>query len=95
MTKAMTKSELASAVAESAETTKAAASKMIDALMDVVSRELVGGNEVVLPGVGKLLTKTRAARTVRNPADGSTLEKPADKAVKFRPAKGLKDGVNA
>lgn len=95
MNKPLTKSELASALAEATDTTKAAAAKSIDALMGLVSSQLAEGNEVVLPGIGKLLVKERAARTVRNPLGGGTLDKPADKAVKFRPAKGLKDAVNA
>ncbi len=49
--------------------------------------------EVVLPGLGKIVTQHKPAREGRNPATGETLTIAAHKAVKFRPAKSLKDAV--
>lgn len=95
MSKSLSKSELAAAVAEGAETTKAAAAATIDAMLGVVARELAAGNDVTLPGIGKLVIQERAARKIRNPQTGETMDKAADRAVKFKPAKGLKDAVNA
>lgn len=95
MSKTLSKSELAAAVAEGAETTKAAATTTIDALMAVVTRELAAGNDVTLPGIGKLVIQERAARKIRNPQTNEMMDKAADRAVKFKPAKGLKDAVNA
>ena len=94
MSKSLSKSDLAAAVAEGASTTKAAAATTIDALLAVVTRELAAGNEVTLPGVGKLVIQERPARQIRNPQTGEQMEKAADRAVKFKPAKGLKDALN-
>ena len=60
---------------------------------DVITAVLLESGEAILPGLGKLVTQQKAARTGRNPATGETLHVPAHKAVKFRPAKALKDAV--
>ena len=62
---------------------------------DVIAAGLVEEGEAVLPGLGKLVTQQKDAREARNPKTGETIPVPAHKAVKFRPAKGLKDAVNA
>lgn len=90
-----TKAELTAAVAETAQVSKSDAAKIIDSLMTVVTQDLASGNEVTLPGLGKLVPQERAARQVRNPSTGEMMQKDADRAVKFKPAKSLKDAVNA
>ena len=62
---------------------------------DVVGAALIEEGEAVLPGLGKLVTQQKDAREARNPKTGATIPVPAHKAVKFRPAKALKDAVNA
>lgn len=62
---------------------------------DVVGAALIEEGEAVLPGLGKLVTQQKDAREARNPKTGATIPVPAHKAVKFRPAKTLKDAVNA
>ena len=91
----MTKAELVAAVAEQAGVEKKAAATMVDAMSDVVTKEVANGGAVTIPGVGKVYTKERPAREVRNPATGEMMKKDADRQVKFTVAKSLKDGVNA
>ena len=67
----------------------------LDAIAEVVVREVTAGGAVTLPGLGKVACKARPERQVRNPATGETITKPADKQVKFAIAKSLKDSVNA
>lgn len=66
---------------------------VLNGLAHVAGAELVEGGEVTLPGLGKLKTDQRAARTGRNPATGEALEIPAKTVVKFSPAKVLKDAL--
>ena len=90
----MTKSELITALADKAGTTKSAAASIVDALTDVATAQLATGNEVSLPGIGKLTVAHREARTGRNPATGAPAEIPARVAVKFAASATLKNALN-
>lgn len=91
----MNKSELITKVAAAAETSKTTAEDVINALGDVATATLAAGDEVTLPGLGKLSATTRAAREGRNPATGDAITIPARRAPKFGAAKALKDALNA
>jgi DNA-binding protein HU-beta len=60
---------------------------------DVVQAALAEEGEAVLPGLGKLSVKTRAAREGRNPATGEALRIAAKRVPHFSAAKALKDAV--
>lgn len=94
-TKPMTKTQLVAAIADAMGADKKMAGAALDALVEVVTREVAAGGSVTLPGLGKVACKARPERQVRNPATGETMTKPADKQVKFAIAKALKDSVNA
>ncbi|WP_112310630.1 HU family DNA-binding protein [Pseudogemmobacter bohemicus] len=94
MSKPMTKTQLVAAVAEAMGADKKTASAALDAIADVVAKEVTSGGAITLPGLGKVACKERPERQVRNPATGETMTKPADKQVKFTIAKALKDLVN-
>ena len=89
----MNKQELAAALYEEAATTKKEANAMLDALGVVVAKVLASGDEITLPGIGKLSVKKRAARIGRNPATGEELKIKAKKVPHFSAAKALKDAV--
>ncbi|RMH48101.1 MAG: HU family DNA-binding protein [Alphaproteobacteria bacterium] len=91
--KPMTKTQLVAELAAAAGIEKAAAGRALDALAAIVAGEIEKGGAVTIPGIGKVFVRERPARTVRNPATGATIEKPADKAVKITVAKKLKDVV--
>ena len=95
MSKPMTKTQLVAALAESMGADKKTASAALDAIADIVAKEVTAGGAITLPGLGKVACKERPERQVRNPATGETVTKPADKQVKFTIAKALKDTVNA
>lgn len=90
-----TKKELISTVAEAAAVSKKTATAVIDALSDKAVETLAAEGEVFLPGIGKISTRARAARQVRNPSTGEKLDKPADRALKMTFAKAAKDAINA
>ena len=94
MAKPMTKTQLVAALAETMGADKKTASAALDAITEVVTKEVAEGGAVTLPGLGKFLCKDRPERQVRNPATGETMTKPADKQVKVSIAKALKDSVN-
>lgn len=95
----MNKSELIAAIAADTRLAKHNVEIVLDSLARVVSDHLAGADphvdaEVTLPGLGKLKTTTRAARTGRNPATGAPIEIPERVALKFAPAKSLDDRLN-
>ena len=92
--KSMTKTQLVAAIAEKMDAEKKTASAALDAITDVITEEVSGGGAVTLPGIGKIMCRERPERTVRNPATGEQLQKPADKVVKMTIAKALKESVN-
>lgn len=94
MTKPMTKTQLVAALAETMGSDKKSAAAVLDAVAEVVTREVAAGGAVTLPGIGKISCKARPERQVRNPATGEIMTKAADKQVKVTIAKALKDSVN-
>ncbi|MDO9524992.1 MAG: HU family DNA-binding protein [Gemmobacter sp.] len=94
MSKPMTKTQLVAALAEAMGGDKKTATAALDAVAEIVTREVAAGGSVTLPGIGKIACRARPERQVRNPATGETMTKPADKQVKIAVAKALKDSVN-
>jgi len=90
----MNKTELIDQIAASAEISKAAAGRALDATVAAVKDALKNGDTVSLIGFGTFYVGERAARTGRNPRTGNTLEIKAAKSPKFRAGKGLKDAIN-
>ncbi|REC57726.1 HU family DNA-binding protein [Rhodosalinus sediminis] len=94
MAKAMTKTQLVAALADEMGSDKKTAGTALDAVCNVITREVADGGAVTLPGVGKFYLRERPERMVRNPATGEQLKKEADKQVKVTIAKALKDSAN-
>ncbi|WP_020409394.1 nucleoid-associated protein HU-beta [Hahella ganghwensis] len=90
----MNKSELIDAVAASADISKAAAGRALDAVVESVTDALKKGEQVTLIGFGTFSVKERAARTGRNPQTGDTINIAAAKVPSFKAGKALKDAVN-
>ena len=90
----MNKSELIDAIATSADISKAAAGRALDAVTDSIITALKGGEQVALVGFGTFVVKERAARTGRNPQTGAPIEIAAAKMPSFKAGKALKDAVN-
>jgi len=87
------KSELIDAIASSADISKAAAGRALDATMDAVKKALKKGDMVTLVGFGTFYVGKRAARSGRNPRTGATIKIKSAKVPKFRAGKALKDSV--
>ncbi len=91
MAKALTKSQLATEIAEKSGITKKAAAEILDFLAALAYQN--AKNTFTLPGIGKLVLVNRKARVGRNPATGEAIKIPAKKVVKFRVAKAAKDAI--
>lgn len=85
------KSEIVTAIAESAEISKKQAEAALETLVRLSYQEAHNG--FIIPGLGKLVLVDRPARKGRNPATGETIDIPARKAVKFRVAKAAKEAI--
>lgn len=90
----MNKTELIDAVAKSADISKAAAGRAVDAMVTAVRVSLKKGNMVTLVGFGTFYVGKRAARAGRNPRTNEVIKIKAAKVPKFRAGKALKDALN-
>lgn len=90
----MNKGELIDAVASATDLPKAAAARAVDAMLNTITGALRGGGQVTLVGFGTFLTRSRAARTGRNPKTGDTIQIAAATVPAFKAGKALKDAVN-
>lgn len=89
----MKKEELIEALEGASGQSKAAVTAVLDALPGVLVGALRDHKALTVPGVGKFEAKTRAARTMRNPATGAPIEKAATTVPQFKPVKALKDTI--
>jgi DNA-binding protein HU-beta len=92
----MNKSELIQDLAASAKLSKADAQRAVDALFNaggIISKALKKGDKVQITGFGTFETRTRKARTGRNPRTGKEIKIAASVSPSFRAGKGLKDAI--
>lgn len=89
----MNKADLAQKVQDVLGGTKTQAEEVVETIIDSVVSTLKKGDEVSVAGLGIFSTKMRPARQGRNPRTGETIQVPAMRTPKFRPAKALKDAV--
>lgn len=87
---AITRSDLVSALAEKAGTSKTDADSVLSAFADVLVDAVGKGEKVSIPGILSVERVARAARTGRNPATGETIEIPAGHGVKVSAGSRLK-----
>ena len=90
----MNKAELIERVARDTGLTKADALRVIDALLDNVTKSLRKGEKVTLVGFGSFQTARRRARNGRNPQTGTPIKIAARRVPKFVPGKDLRDEVS-
>ena len=91
MAKALSKSQIAAAIAEKASISKKQAAEILDYVAQLAYKN--AKNTFTLPGLGKLVLVNRKARQGRNPMTGATIQIPAKRVVKFRVAKAAKDAI--
>jgi len=90
----MNKQEMITELSSKTKMTGAAAGRFLNAFIETVSDALAQGDVVQLIGFGTFSTRERAARTARNPKDGTTISVPGKVVPAFKAGKALKDSVN-
>ena len=90
----MNKADMIEHIAQSAEISKLAAERAVDALVGAVKSSLKKGQMVTLVGFGSFYVGKRAARAGRNPRTGEALKIAAARVPKFRAGKALKEALN-
>lgn len=91
----MNKPQLIDAITNYTSVNKKDVGLVLDGLASALQQKLFEGEEVTLPGIGKLRISERAARQGRNPKTGEAIQIAATTTVKFSAAKALKDAVNS
>lgn len=90
----MNKGDFITAVADTAELSKADGGRAVDAMIEVIKKALKKGDTITLVGFGTFSVRKRAARQGRNPQTGATIKIKASKSPAFKAGKALKDAVN-
>lgn len=90
---ALNATQLAEGIANKFDLSVTKAKDIVKDVFDVIQNELTDGDGVAIHGFGSFSVAERAARTARNPTTGEPVQVPAKRAVKFKPAKALKDAL--
>ena len=93
MSKRLTKSQIMAELATRWNVSKRQAEEMYEHFVKMAYEEIKRAGEFVMPGLGKMAKKHRAARVGRNPATGATIQIPAKTVVKFSVAKAAKESL--
>ena len=91
----MTKDELVRRFREVSGLTLDKAEEYFDSLCGIMAEELLKGGEVRLTGIGKIVTRERAARAGRNPRTGEAIAIPASRALSICTSKPFAQKLKA
>jgi DNA-binding protein HU-beta len=89
----VTRADLVSSMAASANWTKAAADRALRALLDSIRLSLKRGQPVTLVGFGTFSVARRKPRTGKNPRTGKPMHVPGGRSPRFKPSRELKRAV--
>jgi DNA-binding protein HU-beta len=89
----MNQGQFIDALADIAEISKADARRIVLCVADLALNALYAGETADIPGIGRLDTRVRPARTGRNPGTGDEIQIPARSSVTFKPAKRLREAL--
>ena len=91
--KPLGKTELIDAVAKATKLEKTKAKAVIEATIDVITKELKKNGRVQLTGFGTFSNSRRKKRMGVNPKTGDKITIPARKVPKFTAGKALRDTI--
>ncbi|SIS86001.1 HU family DNA-binding protein [Alicyclobacillus vulcanalis] len=87
----MNKMELINRVAEETGLKKKDAEAAVNKVFEIIEKALANGEKVQIIGFGTFETRSRAARSGRNPQTGEVIEIPASTVPAFKPGNKLKE----
>ncbi len=90
---ALSKSDIADAVAQKAGMPKSRAENVVSMVFDTIQDSLKQGERVSIVSFGTFEVRTNKGRMGRNPKTGETIYIPEKRSVKFKAGKGLKETV--
>ena len=90
----MNKTELIEAIVKETELSKAAAARVLNAVLDTIVKTVAKKQDVQLIGFGTFKAAKRAARTGKNPRTGEKLKIAAATVPKFSAGAAFKAAVN-
>ena len=91
----MNKGDLIEAVASQMGESKAAATKVVDIVLDTISNGVEKDDKVAITGFGTFKKKHRKARKGINPATRAPIDIPASTSVGFTPSQNFKDSLSS
>ncbi len=68
--------------------------RVVDAFFDSIGTQLANGGRVELRGFGAFSTRSRTARTGRNPRTGAAVDVDAKSVPYFKPGKEMRTRLN-
>ena len=89
----MNKQDVIAKMVKDTGSTKAAAGKMLESLLDGIGKALKKGDTVAFVGFGTFKTSVRKARVARNPRTGAPIKIAKRRVPRFTAGKALKDLV--
>ena len=90
----MNKAELIEAIVKETELSKAAAGRVLNTVIDTITKTVAKKQDVQLIGFGTFKAAKRAARTGKNPRTGEKLKIAAATVPKFTASAAFKAAVN-
>jgi nucleoid DNA-binding protein len=87
----MNKGDLIEQVAAELKTSKAEASRAVEAVIDCIASGIKTQEKVTISGFGTFVKRQRAARTGINPLTKAPMQIAASKTCGFKPAQSLKE----
>ena len=90
----MNKSDIVGPLAGRMGLSRSAAESAVDTVLEAIAEALAREETVRFDGFATFRTKSRAARSGRNPRTGETVQIAASKAPSFKAGKVLRDAVN-
>ena len=91
----MTKADLVEKIAQKSQLSKKDSEKALNGCLEAIQESLTTNGKLTLTAFGTFSVAERRERKGRNPQTGEEMTIPAGKVVKFKPGKGLKDGIES
>lgn len=89
----MNKGDLVREISTRRQVSRTATSRVVDEILDTISRALSDGRRVALRRFGAFDVRTRRAQTMRNPRTGEVFRVPAKLLPVFKTSKRLEAAV--
>jgi len=91
----ITKADLVQKVYQNHDLTKAQATEVVEAFLQIAKDCLVEGEDLLISGFGKFNVKQKKSRVGRNPQTGKELVLSARQVVTFKPSGILREKINS